>query len=76
MVSRRGVSSPSLFFDEAHLLFSGMPKPLLDKIETVFRLIRSKGVGDTSRTHFGIKNANTHLADQLQFGDQNQGKVT
>ena len=34
-----------LFFDEAHLLFSGMPKPLLDKIETVFRLIRSKGVG-------------------------------
>jgi uncharacterized protein len=34
-----------LFFDEAHLLFSGMPKPLLEKIETVFRLIRSKGVG-------------------------------
>ena len=34
-----------VFFDEAHLLFSGMPKALLDKIETVFRLIRSKGVG-------------------------------
>ena len=34
-----------LFFDEAHLLFSGAPKPLLDKIEQVVRLIRSKGVG-------------------------------
>jgi len=34
-----------LFFDEAHLLFSGAPQPLLDKIEQVVRLIRSKGVG-------------------------------
>lgn len=34
-----------LFFDEAHLLFKGMPKSLLDKIEQVVRLIRSKGVG-------------------------------
>ena len=34
-----------LFFDEAHLLFKGMPKPLLDKIDQVVRLIRSKGVG-------------------------------
>jgi len=34
-----------LFFDEAHLLFDGMPKALLDKIEQVVRLIRSKGVG-------------------------------
>lgn len=34
-----------LFFDEAHLLFSGAPKPLLEKIEQVVRLIRSKGVG-------------------------------
>ena len=33
------------FFDEAHLLFNGAPKPLLDKIEQVVRLIRSKGVG-------------------------------
>ncbi|MEP7329614.1 MAG: helicase HerA-like domain-containing protein [Betaproteobacteria bacterium] len=33
------------FFDEAHLLFSEAPKPLLDKIEQVVRLIRSKGVG-------------------------------
>lgn len=34
-----------LFFDEAHLLFSDAPKPLLEKIEQVVRLIRSKGVG-------------------------------
>ncbi len=33
------------FFDEAHLLFTDAPKPLLDKIEQVVRLIRSKGVG-------------------------------
>jgi DNA helicase HerA-like ATPase len=33
------------FFDEAHLLFDGAPKVLLDKIEQVVRLIRSKGVG-------------------------------
>ncbi len=33
------------FFDEAHLLFNGAPKPLLEKIEQVVRLIRSKGVG-------------------------------
>jgi DNA helicase HerA-like ATPase len=33
------------FFDEAHLLFNEAPKPLLQKIEQVVRLIRSKGVG-------------------------------
>src|SRR5207249_5363644 len=33
------------FFDEAHLLFSEAPKALLEKIEQVVRLIRSKGVG-------------------------------
>jgi len=33
------------FFDEAHLLFKDAPKALLDKIEQVVRLIRSKGVG-------------------------------
>jgi uncharacterized protein len=33
------------FFDEAHLLFNDAPKMLLDKIEQVVRLIRSKGVG-------------------------------
>lgn len=33
------------FFDEAHLLFDNAPKALIDKIEQVVRLIRSKGVG-------------------------------
>lgn len=33
------------FFDEAHLLFSDAPKALVDKVEQVVRLIRSKGVG-------------------------------
>lgn len=33
------------FFDEAHLLFKDAPKALLDRIEQVARLIRSKGVG-------------------------------
>lgn len=33
------------FFDEAHLLFDDAPKPLIQKIEQVARLIRSKGVG-------------------------------
>ncbi|HRF07168.1 MAG TPA: DUF853 family protein [Xanthobacteraceae bacterium] len=41
------VDKPKLvfFFDEAHLLFDEAPKVLLDKIEQVVRLIRSKGVG-------------------------------
>jgi DNA helicase HerA-like ATPase len=33
------------FFDEAHLLFSDAPKVLLERVEQVVRLIRSKGVG-------------------------------
>ena len=33
------------FFDEAHLLFNGAPKALIEKVEQVVRLIRSKGVG-------------------------------
>ena len=33
------------FFDEAHLLFKGCPKTLLEKIEQVVKLVRSKGVG-------------------------------
>jgi DNA helicase HerA-like ATPase len=33
------------FFDEAHLLFNEAPRELLDKVEQVVRLIRSKGVG-------------------------------
>ena len=41
------VDKPKLvfFFDEAHLLFNDAPKELLEKIEQVVRLIRSKGVG-------------------------------
>lgn len=41
------IDKPKLvfFFDEAHLLFDEAPKPLLEKIEQVVRLIRSKGVG-------------------------------
>ncbi|MDQ5946905.1 MAG: double-strand break repair helicase HerA and related ATPase, partial [Pseudomonadota bacterium] len=41
------VEKPKLvfFFDEAHLLFSEAPPALLEKIEQVVRLIRSKGVG-------------------------------
>jgi DNA helicase HerA-like ATPase len=41
------VEKPKLvfFFDEAHLLFDDAPEALLDKIEQVVRLIRSKGVG-------------------------------
>ena len=35
----------AFFFDEAHLLFDGAPKVLVDKVEQVVRLIRSKGVG-------------------------------
>src|SRR5438445_8875790 len=33
------------FFDEAHLLFADAPRALVEKIEQVVRLIRSKGVG-------------------------------
>ncbi len=33
------------FFDEAHLLFNDAPKVLLDKVEQIVRLVRSKGVG-------------------------------
>ena len=33
------------FFDEAHLLFDDAPKALLEKLNQITRLIRSKGVG-------------------------------
>src|SRR5690606_2014359 len=41
------VERPSavFFFDEAHILFNEAPKALLERIEQVVRLIRSKGVG-------------------------------
>ncbi len=35
----------AFFFDEAHLLFNDAPKALIEKVEQVVRLIRSKGVG-------------------------------
>ncbi|MGC7277021.1 DUF853 family protein, partial [Mycobacteroides abscessus subsp. massiliense] len=35
----------AFFFDEAHLLFNDAPPSLLQKVEQVVRLIRSKGVG-------------------------------
>lgn len=35
----------AFFFDEAHMLFNDAPKALVEKIEQVIRLIRSKGVG-------------------------------
>ena len=38
------------FFDEAHLLFRDAPKALLEKIEQVVRLIRSKGLAFTQGT--------------------------
>ncbi len=40
------------FFDEAHLLFDEAPKALLDKVEQVVRLIRSKG----GRVYFVTQN--------------------
>ena len=41
------IDKPKLvfFFDEAHLLFNGAPSALLEKVEQVVRLVRSKGVG-------------------------------
>lgn len=41
------IEQPKLvfFFDEAHLLFRDAPKALVDKVEQVVRLIRSKGIG-------------------------------
>src|SRR3712207_4332369 len=41
------------FFDEAHLLFNDAPKPLLEAVEQVVRLIRSKGVGVYFVTQIG-----------------------
>jgi uncharacterized protein len=47
------ISKPKIvfFFDEAHLLFNEAPGVLLDKVEQVVRLIRSKGVGVFFITH-------------------------
>ena len=57
------------FFDEAHLLFNDAPKPMLDAIETVVRLIRSKGVGIYFVTQNPLDVPNTVLA---QLGNRVQ----
>ncbi|MBM3700958.1 MAG: DUF853 family protein [Actinobacteria bacterium] len=57
------------FFDEAHLLFYDAPKVLLEKIEQVVRLVRSKGVGVYFVTH-----SPTDLPDKVlgQLGNRVQ----
>jgi hypothetical protein len=57
------------FFDEAHLLFNDAPKPLIESIETVVRLIRSKGVGVYFVTQNPLDVPNTVLA---QLGNRVQ----
>lgn len=58
-----------LFFDEAHLLFDNAPKILLDKVEQVVRLIRSKGIG----VYFVTQNpADIPEAIQGQLGNRIQ----
>jgi hypothetical protein len=57
------------FFDEAHLLFNDAPKALLESIETVVRLIRSKGVGVYFVTQNPLDVPNTVLA---QLGNRVQ----
>jgi uncharacterized protein len=57
------------FFDEAHLLFSDAPKPLVDKVTQVVRLIRSKGVG----VYFCTQNPDDVPGDVLaQLGNRVQ----
>ena len=57
------------FFDEAHLLFNDAPKALVEKIEQVVRLIRSKGVG----VYF-VSQSSTDIADSVlaQLGNRVQ----
>ncbi len=50
------------FFDEAHLLFNNAPKALLEAVEQVVRLIRSKGVGIYFVTHNPLDVPDTVLA--------------
>jgi DNA helicase HerA-like ATPase len=57
------------FFDEAHLLFTDAPKALLEKIEQVVRLIRSKGIGVYFVTQNPLDVPNTVLA---QLGNRVQ----
>ena len=57
------------FFDEAHLLFNDAPKALLERIELVVRLVRSKGVGVFFVTQNPIDVPDTVLA---QLGNRVQ----
>ena len=59
----------AFFFDEAHLLFADAPKVLLERIELVVRLIRSKGVGVYFVTQNPIDVPDTVLA---QLGNRVQ----
>ena len=59
----------AFFFDEAHLLFNDAPKVLLERIELVVRLIRSKGVGVYFVTQNPIDVPDTVLA---QLGNRVQ----
>ena len=59
----------AFFFDEAHLLFNDAPKALLERIELVVRLIRSKGVGVYFVTQNPIDVPDTVLA---QLGNRVQ----
>src|ERR1700742_4272124 len=54
------------FFDEAHLLFNDAPKALMDKIEQVVRLIRSKGVGVYFVTQNPIDVPDRELGNRVQ----------
>lgn len=59
----------ALFFDEAHLMFDNAPKILLDRVEQVVRLIRSKGIG----VYFVTQNpADIPEAVQGQLGNRIQ----
>jgi len=59
----------AFFFDEAHLLFADAPKVLLERIELVVRLVRSKGVGVYFVTQNPIDVPDTVLA---QLGNRVQ----
>ncbi len=66
------IDKPKLvfFFDEAHMLFNEAPKALLEKIEQVVRLIRSKGVGVFFVTQNPLDIPDTVLAqlgNRIQF---------
>jgi uncharacterized protein len=62
------------FFDEAHLLFNDAPEALLQKVEQVVRLIRSKGVGVyfVTQNHGAWRRRGAGLDARLQ-GSANRG---